>query len=154
MSRYISPLSLFLAILSCFVLFAQSVSGPSGTLAFRRGGDIWIKPLPDGAAVQMSQGGGAEYPEWSSSGQWLSFRQNGKLTVMPANGNRGERRVLDGSGVWAPMRDELAVADPDGLCVLSFDGNGQQKRSCCAVRNQEASVTSRGVRMETVLALP
>ena len=128
MSRYISPLWLFLAILSCFVLFAQSVSGPSGTLAFRRGGDIWIKPLPDGAAVQMSQGGGAEYPEWSSSGQWLSFRQNGKLTVMPANGNRGERRVLDGSGVWSPMRDELAVADPDGLCVLSFDGNGQQKR--------------------------
>src|SRR2546422_3863758 len=154
MSRYISPLWLFLAILSCFVLFAQSVSGPSGTLAFRRGGDIWIKPLPDGAAVQMSQGGGAEYPEWSSSGQWLSFRQNGKLTVMPANGNRERGACWMGPacGRRCEMSWQLQIRM---ACVFYRSTETDNKSgSCCAVRNPEASVTSRGVRMETVLALP
>jgi Tol biopolymer transport system component len=117
------------AVLVCsLLLFAQTASGPAGTVAFRRASDIWIRHLPDGSLIQISQGGGAEYPKWSPSGQWLSFRQNKKFIVAHANGNQQEVRTLEVEGVWSPVRDEVAFADEDGLSVVSFERSDQQKR--------------------------
>ena len=129
MKKQALPLSALLAVLICsLLLFAQSASGPSGSLAFRRSGDIWVQHLPDGVPNRVSQGGGTERPQWSVSGEWLSYRQNGKLVVAPVNGNRREARLLDADAVWSPLKDELAFVDHAGLCLLSFDGNSESKR--------------------------
>jgi Tol biopolymer transport system component len=109
------------------VVFAQTGAAPSGTLAYRHAGEIWIQRVPDGVPIQISQGGG-ENPQWSPSGEWLSFRQNGKFIVVPIKGNRRDAVTLDAAGVWSPVKDEFAFADADGLAVLSFEGNLQQKR--------------------------
>jgi len=125
-----SVLWLSTAVLSALALFAQGESGPAGTLAYRHGGNIWVKSLPDGAEKQISQGGGTEYPQWSVSGQWLSFRQNEKWIVTPANGDPQQMHVLEAGGPpeWSPLHDEVAFVAPEGLCVVSFDGNVPEKR--------------------------
>src|SRR5262245_26821872 len=122
-------LGTLVAVLTCsLVLFAQSTSGLSGTLAYRHAGDIWIKALPDGIPIQISQGGGAEFPKWSFSGQWLSFQQSGKFVIAALNENRRYARLLAVAGVWSPVKDELAFAEGNGLYVLSFTGNNQQQQ--------------------------
>jgi Tol biopolymer transport system component len=118
-----------IVIVTCsFVAFAHPSSTPSGTLAYVRSGNIWIKALPDGAPTQISHGGGADSPKWSASGRWLSYRQNGKLNVTASDGNPQDTHVLDATAVWSPVREELAFADTDGLYVLSFSGNTPQQK--------------------------
>src|SRR5262249_52308569 len=95
-------------------------------LAFVRDGNIWIKRLPDEVPVQLIQGGGAERPEWSPSGHWLTYRQNQKTVALSNEGRRVEITV--DQSVWSPQRDELAFIDKDGLCVLPLDGSDGQKR--------------------------
>src|SRR2546426_4222618 len=128
MRRRIGFACSFVALSICsLTLFAQNRAGPSGVLTYRHAGEIWIQRISDSVPIQISQGGG-EYPKWSPSGQWLSFRQNGKFIVTPVNGNRRESRVLEEPGVWSPVRGELALADQDGLSVIAFDGDDPQKR--------------------------
>src|SRR5437667_3343151 len=89
-------------------------------------GDIWVKTLSDGALRQVSRGGGARSPEWSPSGEWLAFRQNGKVIVVSMTGER--REIVAGQITWSPELDEAAFTDQDGLWVMRFDGNETQKR--------------------------
>src|SRR6266481_1473351 len=126
MRRHIGFAWSFAALLiSSLTLLGQNRTGPSGTLAYRHAGELWIRHIPDGAPIQISQGGG-EYPKWSPSGQWLSFQQNGKFIVTPVNGNRRQERTFVGTVEWSPVRDELAFADQDGLAAITFEGNDPQ----------------------------
>jgi len=92
-----------------------------GRLAYVRGGDVWVKDLPEGTARRLTTGGHNSHPRWSPTGVWLSFQQGelGQVWVMHAgNGVIGEdepRAVNDGRPVdtiaWSPVEDALAYVD-------------------------------------------
>lgn len=46
-----------------------------GKLAFVKGGDIWVKDLPDGEAKRLTQDGRNGQPLWSPSGDRLAFQK-------------------------------------------------------------------------------
>src|SRR5262249_304723 len=98
----------------------------TGKLAFVDGGNIWTKRLPDGVPVQVSQGGGAESPQWSPSGHWLTFHQDQKIVAVSDGGER--REVTADRSAWSPDSRELAFVDQDGLCLIRLDTGERQKR--------------------------
>jgi dipeptidyl aminopeptidase/acylaminoacyl peptidase len=110
----------------------------SGKLAFVNDGNIWIKALPDGMPIQVSQGGGAEFPQWSPSGHWLTFHQNKKIVAV--SDSRERREITADRSAWSPYRDELAFVDQDGLCVIRLDAGDQQKR--VVLRNSASAQVS------------
>ena len=59
---------------------AQSAPTPTpkpqlGKLAFVRGGDVWVKELPDGEAMRLTRDGRNSEPRWSGStnGDYILF---------------------------------------------------------------------------------
>ena len=50
-------------------------------MAYVQGGDIWVKPLPDGAPLRLTTDGRNRSPRWSPSGVWLAFRKEGNVIV-------------------------------------------------------------------------
>ena len=126
---------LSVAVLGPLILAAQNVSGPGGKLAYVRGGDIWVKTLPDGESREISQGGAAADPQWSSSGEWLSYSQKGKLVVVPANGDREKALTFEptvyvrsATMTWSPSQEEFAFIDQEGLWVVRLGENGPLRR--------------------------
>jgi Tol biopolymer transport system component len=117
---------LTLAILGFILTSTQMEPGFNGKLAYTFRDDIWVKTLPDGALHQISLGGGAGSPQWSPSGEWLAFRQNGKVIVVSMAGER--REIPAGQIAWSPELDEAAFTDQEGLWIIRFDGNEPQKR--------------------------
>lgn len=98
-----------------------------GKLAYVRGGDIWVQPLPDGELQRLTTDAVNSEPRWSPSGHWLTFRKGAQLWVMRADGSRG--RPLDGEGaVWGPAADRVAyVNDSGALVVQNADGSGRRQ---------------------------
>src|SRR5438445_13565902 len=92
------------AILGFILTAVQVEPGFNGKLAYMLRGDIWVKTLSDGGLRQVSRGGGAGSPEWSPSGEWLAFRQNGKVIVVSMTGER--REIVAGQITWSPELDE------------------------------------------------
>src|SRR3569833_2157971 len=74
--------------------------GLLGELAFVRGGDVWVKSLPDGEERQLTTDHLSDDPRWSTSGDWLALRRRTseslaageEISVIPAAG--GARRVI------------------------------------------------------------
>jgi Tol biopolymer transport system component len=115
--------SLSLVILLLFP--SQTPTPVTGKLAYIHAGNVWIKALPDGAARQVSQTGGAEFPQWSPSGDWLVFRERQKTVLVSM---AGERIQLDGrDAAWAPREDQLAFIDADGLKIVALGGSRSQE---------------------------
>ena len=109
------------------VLLATQAGPPAnGKLAYVHNGNIWVKTLPNGVPQQISQGGGAESPQWSPSGQWLAFQQGRKTIVASISGGRQE--FDSRQTAWSPVRDELGLLDENGLAVIAVGGNEIQKR--------------------------
>jgi dipeptidyl aminopeptidase/acylaminoacyl peptidase len=55
---------------------------PDDRLAYIKGGDLYVLTFPDATSTKLTEGGKAESPEWTDSGQ-LTFRQNGNLVSVP-----------------------------------------------------------------------
>ncbi len=104
-----------------------------GKLAFVKGGDVWVKDLPDGVAVQLTKDGSAREPRWSASGQWISFSKDTaagpEVWVVQGDGRNAHR--LDGpsisKAVWSPTREEMAYGLDGGLYVVHADGSGRRE---------------------------
>jgi len=93
-----------------------------GKLAYVQAGDIWLKALPDGAPQRITHGGLVSTPKWSPSGEWLLYKSGDQARVIRADGTDG--RALNGTAVWAPSDDRLAVLRSDtSIVVEAADGS-------------------------------
>lgn len=100
------------------------MSSELGKLAFVKGGDIWVKDLPDGASRRLTTDGINDWPRWSPSGRWLQFRKSRAADwVMRADGS-GARGVADSASnaTWSPKGDALAYTNGAGLFVTDLAG--------------------------------
>lgn len=106
-----------------------------GRLAYVQGGDIWVRTLPDSEARRLTADGRNREPRWSPSGEWLSFRKDGGLWLMRADG-AGSRPLGDaGEAAWSPVEDRLAyinwdrwgffIVDPEALANTDASGEGR-----------------------------
>ncbi len=73
-----------------------ALSADGKWLAFASGGDIWLKPMPDGAARRATHGGAAnDEPAVSPDGQWLAYHSTRRPEgVYLQNAANGEARLL------------------------------------------------------------
>ena len=59
----------------------SSVPPNLGRLAYRQGGDIWVKELPSGTPLRLTTDGRNSEPRWSPSGEWLALRKERQVTI-------------------------------------------------------------------------
>lgn len=93
-----------------------------GRLAYRQGGDIWVKELPSGSPKRLTTDGLNSEPRWSPSGEWLALRKERRVTV--------EREVpCEVSRLRAQSCTETATVLQRQVWVLSADGNSEHPLS-------------------------
>ncbi len=101
-----------------------------GMLAYIRGGDLWVKALPDGAPRRLTTDETCRAPQWSPSGRWLAaFCGDGELWVMAPDGT-ASRRLGAAVGwwfAWSPVDDRLAFVDGGALVVERADGSERRE---------------------------
>jgi Tol biopolymer transport system component len=106
----------------------QAAVAGLGKLAYVKGGDIWVKVLPDGEPQRLTADGYSQVPEWSSSGGWLMFCRGDDQHVGVMQADGGDTRALGTATreavAWSPVADRLAYAANDELYVVQADGSG------------------------------
>jgi hypothetical protein len=91
-------------------------------LAFIRDGNVWVKPVPDGREVQVTEDGGYYGPSWSPSGEWLAVQRNPNVILLGRYGRRVEAKSGDRNDwQWSPVRDELALVRLDSSELVVVD---------------------------------
>jgi Tol biopolymer transport system component len=116
-----------IAPIPCTVAATPAASAPVGSvgkLAFVQQGDIWVQNLPDGKPQRLTTGGRKSDVKWSTSGQWLAYRDGEALWVMSSSG-RSSRQVTpnwDIQFAWSPVGDRIAVEGRDGLFTEDATG--------------------------------
>ncbi len=98
------------------------VYGPSGRgkVAYVQRGDLWIRPLPEGDAVQLTDDGLNSHPLWSPSGRYLAFRKDVELmTVDTASGVVRSWATPVSAYLWSPAGDLLAYVAGSGILRLA-----------------------------------
>jgi heat shock protein HslJ/dipeptidyl aminopeptidase/acylaminoacyl peptidase len=101
-----------------------------GKMAWVQDGDLWIRVLPDGGPVRLTDTGGVSEPRWSPSGEWLAFRQDAQVWLIRADGQGAY--AVDGSGVidtfaWSPVEDRLAYVAGSGMLRLEVLRAGEEE---------------------------
>jgi WD40-like Beta Propeller Repeat len=112
-------------------------------LAYVHSGDLRLKSLPAGTSRQVSEGGQVEYPQWSSSGNWLSYRQGLEVVIIPAKADSQQKiklKIGSNPAAWSTKRDELAFIDEEGLWTIPFDKPDASRR--LVMRNASSFVWS------------
>ena len=114
---------------------AAVLTPSSGQLAYVLGGDLWVRTLPDGEARRLTADGRNREPHWSPSGGWLSFRKDGGLWLMRADGTGGRSLGAASDAAWSPVDDRLAyinwdrsgffILDPEALANTDASGEGR-----------------------------
>lgn len=92
-----------------------------GLLAYVQSGDLWIRDLPDGQPVRLTQDGLNSSPRISPSQKWLAFRKgDGQLWIMKSDGESSQ--LVSSEDVryfrWAPHLDRLAFIVKGELRIL------------------------------------
>ncbi len=114
----------------------NAASAPPGRVAFIRGGDLWVKELPDGPEQRLTQDGRNDLPLWSPSGEWLAFRKQLAGTSLRqawvirrtggdahAVGDVDVAVGVPGAALaWSPRVDRLAYVSLGGFFTVNADG--------------------------------
>ncbi len=101
-----------------------------GRLAFVRGGDVWVRELPDGEARRLTRDGRNSEPRWSPSGQWLAIRKEYQLLVLRADGSEAttlNAGAASASFAWSPAEDLLAYTTGVGSLRVVKPGSPGEK---------------------------
>lgn len=100
-----------------------------GKLAFVRGGDVWVKDLPEGDERRLTQDGANASPRWSPSGGWLTFARGQQVWITRSNGLDAHPadNLSASEAAWSPRADRLAYLAGGGLVVTSADGSGRKQ---------------------------
>jgi Tol biopolymer transport system component len=107
-------------VLACLLIL--SIHRESlGLLAYVQSGDIWIRDLPDGRPLRLTQDGLNSSPRISPSRKWLAFRKgDGQLWIMRNDGESAQyvslKKVMHFK--WAPGLDVLAFIEKGELRTL------------------------------------
>lgn len=99
----------------------NAVPAPLGRIAFIRGGDLWIKELPDGPEQRLTQDGRNDLPLWSPSGEWLAFRKDDQVWFVRSDGSSAavvSKGTTMNGFAWSPVEDLLAYAGAGGTLRL------------------------------------
>jgi Tol biopolymer transport system component len=103
-----------------------------GKVAFVRGGDLWVKPLPAGPEQQLTHTGTVSRPRWSPSGRWLAYVTTAdphqrSLWVVRGDGAAARVETTQGGDLfaWSPRADQLAYVANGGLTAWDAD-SGQR----------------------------
>jgi hypothetical protein len=98
-----------------------------GKLAYVQDEDIWVKDLPDGTPQRITNHTEQPNarPEWSASGQWLSFLKGKQAGVMRSDGSNARFYDTDRLA-WSPVADMLAYATLDSVVIEHADGSGRK----------------------------
>jgi heat shock protein HslJ/Tol biopolymer transport system component len=99
-----------------------------GKLAWIQDGDVWIRVLPDGGPVRLTDdgrnSGRNSEPRWSASGEWLAYRKDTQVWLVRATGQ--DAYAVDGGGVidafaWSPVGGDDRLAYVAGSGMLRLD---------------------------------
>lgn len=118
----------------------DTASARLGRLAFIRGGDVWIKELPDGPEQRLTRDGRNDLPLWSPTGEWLAFRRQYPDTslhegwVVRRTGSEAHgvgivdfAEGVPGSAMaWSPIAERLAYVSLGGLFTVNANGTDRQ----------------------------
>jgi Tol biopolymer transport system component len=114
----------------------QAAASPDGkTLAFisnREGSPtVWLKRLPAGDEVALTEGGPDSYPRFSPDGSEIIFGRDGDLYRVSLLGG-APRKVVENAnlGDWTPHGDRIAFArgDSDGASIHVMSADGSDER--------------------------
>jgi Tol biopolymer transport system component len=106
---------------------SDRVDGP-GSLAYVRGGTLWIKQLPGGQPRAIAAGGEICRPKFSRSGKWILFGDGDDLLhVVSADGKQAMSWPSD-TGQWLPGQDQLAVLLNGHTLVFAADDSWKSPR--------------------------
>jgi len=108
------------------------VSKGTGSLAFVRGGTLWVKDLPDGSPRPLATGNEIQMPKFSPSGQWIVFQDGDDMVrLISADGTsdgKSGNSWPSGQARWLPGRDELAVELDGHSLVFDADDDWRSPR--------------------------
>jgi Tol biopolymer transport system component len=109
----------------------------AGTLAFARGGDIYIVNTDGSGLRKLTQDGRAGAPSWSPDGSKIAYDSWHAVRVMNAEGSGVVALVHNGEGPsWSPDGRRIAFARPNGprggesgwaIWVINTDGSGLKR---------------------------
>lgn len=103
------------------------------SLAFVRKGDIWVKIVPDGNEVQLTQDGQNYYPSWSYLADFLLVWKGEQKSIQFNSSTRPWIIRRDGTGsfpvaedsvtvaIWSPISNTLAYSTRQGVWVLDVN---------------------------------
>jgi Tol biopolymer transport system component len=119
MKRIYIMCSLVLMMLGSFYIFFTS-SDPT-LLVYVQFGDLYVKRLPKGEGLRLTQDGLNSNPRISASGMWLAFQKgNNQLWIMKTDGKL-PHLVHSGKLThyqWSPHADQLAFTANGNLRIL------------------------------------
>ena len=107
------------------------VPGARGELLYIRGGDVWTYDLERGVERRVTQTGGARFPRWSATGQWISVERGGRLWIMKRDGSGAFAAPggdVPASARWAPRGTRIVYTSADGSLSLLDPTLGERGR--------------------------
>lgn len=106
-----------------FVL-CNAQQGPAGRVAYIAGGDLWVSELPGAAPHRLTTSHKCREPQWSSSGEWLSYQSSAQVRLIRRDGTGSKPLVTPGSPgktAWSPSSDVIAVGAGKGIAIVAAD---------------------------------
>ncbi|MEM8531996.1 MAG: PASTA domain-containing protein [Chloroflexota bacterium] len=85
-----------------------------GRIAYIHNGFVWIKVLPDLNPIQVTTEGQSHSPQWSPSGEWLTYCMDERLWIVNGMGY-DPRELGDCRATWLSDPDTLIYRDGDAM---------------------------------------
>ncbi|HWO96817.1 MAG TPA: translocation protein TolB [Bacillus sp. (in: firmicutes)] len=114
----------YLMVFAVLLFIYQQPAGAqeiSLQVAFIRNGDVWVKM--NNREYRLSYTGSMSDPQWSHSGEYLSFYRKGALYVRHLSGHRYNKKVTGDMQLarWSPTEEKLAYLSGGLIYVYDME---------------------------------